>query len=27
VNMQARYDTEMAKDQLAEQLAAIEPVA
>ena len=27
VNMQARYDAEMAKDALADQLAAIQPVA
>jgi antitoxin HigA-1 len=27
VNMQARYDAEMAKDALADRLAAIQPVA
>lgn len=27
VNLQGRYDAEMAKDELAERLAAIEPVA
>jgi addiction module HigA family antidote len=27
VNMQGRYDAEMAKDELADQLAAIQPVA